>query len=359
VQGIVLVGGEGTRLRPLTYDVPKPMLPIVERPIIARIVEWLGLHGVTRVALSLGYQPEPFLEVFPGETWAGVELCYAVEPHPLDTAGAVLFAAETAEMFDEPVLVFNGDILTDLDLGELVRLHRARQAAITIALTPVEDPSPYGVAALDETGRVLSFVEKPPRDEAPSNLINAGSYIFEPRVLAAIAHGRTVSVEREILPLFVGRGEVYSYASDAYWIDTGTPERYVQAQLDILRGLRPNVILPDNERRGPNVFVAPGAVLDGEVLGCAFLAAGAVVESGALVEDAVLGASARVSSGATVRGSVVLSGAHIAGKAVVEDSIVGPGAVIGQGAQLSASTVIGAGYVVDDDDVLIGARRPD
>ena len=133
MQGIVLVGGEGTRLRPLTYDVPKPMLPIVEIPVISRVVEWLGLHGVTRAVLSLGYQPEPFLAAFPGGAWAGVEISYAVEPHPLDTAGAVLFAAETAGMLDEPVLVFNGDVLTDLDLGALVELHKDRGAAITIA----------------------------------------------------------------------------------------------------------------------------------------------------------------------------------------------------------------------------------
>jgi mannose-1-phosphate guanylyltransferase len=359
VQGIVLVGGEGTRLRPLTYDVPKPMLPIVERPIIARVVEWLGLYGVNRVVLSLGYQPEPFFAAFPGETWAGVQICYAVEPHRLDTAGAVLFAAEAAGMTDEPVLVFNGDVLTDLDLGELVALHEDRGAAITIALTPVEDPSPYGVVALDDDKRVLAFVEKPPRNEAPSNLISAGAYVFEPRVLASIAHGRTVSVEREILPLFVGRREVYAYDSDAYWIDTGTPERYVRAQLDVLAGLRPNVVLPESEVRAPGVFVAPGAVVAGEVQGCAFLGAGAVISPGALVEDAVVGPRAHVASGATVRGSILLAGCRISSKATVEASIIGPGAVVGPGAWLSASTVIGAGFVVDDGDTLVGARRPD
>jgi mannose-1-phosphate guanylyltransferase len=359
VQGIVLVGGEGTRLRPLTNDIPKPMLPIVERPLISRIVDWLGLHGVSRVVLSLGYQPEPFLAAFPDASWAGVEICYAVEPQPLDTAGAALFAAEKAGMLDEPVLVFNGDILTDLDLGELVALHRQRGAAITIALTPVEDPSPYGVAALDATGLVLDFVEKPSREEAPSNLINAGSYVFEPRVLASIAPGRTVSVEREILPAFVGRSEVYAYSSDAYWIDTGTPERYVQAQLDVLGGLRPNVILPESETRAPGVFAAAGAVLDGEVQGCAFLGAGAVVEAGALVVDAVLGSSARVASGATVANSVVLAGARVGEKATIDCSIVGAQAVVGRGARLSSWTVIGAGSVVGDGETLVGCRRPD
>ncbi|HXZ82429.1 MAG TPA: NDP-sugar synthase [Acidimicrobiales bacterium] len=358
MQGIVLVGGEGTRLRPLTYDVPKPMLPIVEGPIIARVLEWLGHHGVTRVALSLGYEPGPFFQAFPDQSWAGVEICYAVEPHPLDTAGAALFAAEAAGMLDEPVLVFNGDILTDLDLGKLIALHEERDAAITLALTPVEDPSPYGVVVLDAGRRVLSFVEKPPRGEAPSNLINAGSYVFEPRVFAGIAPGRPVSVERETLPYFVGRGEVYAYDSDAYWIDTGTPERYVRAQLDVLAGLRPNVVLPACERRAPGVFVAPEAVLEGEVIGCAFLGAGAVVEAGARVTDAVLGPATRVMAGATVRGSVVLSGARVAPEATVDSSIVGPRAVVGSGARLLSWTVIGAGFVVDDDAVLVGAHRP-
>ncbi len=358
MQGIVLVGGEGTRLRPLTYDIPKPMLPIVERPIIARVVEWLGLHGVTRVVLSLGYQPDPFFETFPEQSWAGVEICYAVEPHPLDTAGAVRFAAEAAGMLDEPVLVFNGDILTDLDLGKLVSLHEEAGAAITIALTPVEDPSPYGVAALDEGGRVLSFVEKPPREKAPSNLISAGSYVFEPRVIASIAPDRPVSVEREIMPHFVGLGAVYALDSDAYWIDTGTPERYLRAQLDLLGGLRPNVILPESEERSPGVFVAPGAVVEGEVRGCAFLGGGAVIEDGAVVADAVLGPGTRVRPGAKVRGSVLMSQALVAEAATVDGSIVGPRAVIGRGASVSSSTIIGAGFVVADADTLVGARRP-
>jgi mannose-1-phosphate guanylyltransferase len=358
VQGIVLVGGEGTRLRPLTYDIPKPMLPIVERPIIARVVEWLGLHGVARVVLSLGYQPDPFIETFPDQSWAGVEICYAVEPRPLDTAGAVRFAAEQAGIRDEPVLVFNGDILTDLDLGKLVSLHEQSGAAITIALTPVEDPSPYGVVALDAGGRVLRFVEKPARDEAPSNLINAGSYVFEPRVVDSIARDRTVSVEREVLPHFVGLDAVYALDSDAYWIDTGTPERYVRSQLDVLSGLRPNVILPECVERSPGVFVAPDAVVEGEVLGCAFLGAGSHIEPGATVKDAVIGSASRVRSGATVAGSILLSGALVAEAASVEGSIIGPRAVIGRSASLSSSTVIGAGFVVADGDILVGARRP-
>jgi mannose-1-phosphate guanylyltransferase len=359
VQGIVLVGGEGTRLRPLTYDMPKPMLPIVERPIIARVVEWLGLCGVDRVVLSIGYQPDPFLAAFPGETWAGVAISYAVEPYPLDTAGAVRFAAEAAGMIDERVLVLNGDILTDLDLGALVALHEDRGASITIALTPVEDPSPYGVVALDDDRRVLAFIEKPPRDEAPSNLISAGAYVFEPRVLASIERDRPVSVERVTLPAFVARGEVYAYDSDAYWIDTGTPERYVQAQLDVLAGLRPRVVLPECQVRSPGVFLAPGALLEGEVRGCAFLGAGATVEAGALVEDAVVGPAVRVAPGATVRGSILFAGARIEAKATVDASIVGPRAVVGPRASLFASTVIGADFVVDDDDTLVGARRPD
>jgi len=358
VQAVVLVGGEGTRLRPLTYDIPKPMLPIIERPIIARVVEWLAFNGVTRAVLALGYRPDPFMEAFPDSAWHGVDLVYSTEPEPLDTAGAVAYAADFADMTGERLVILNGDVLTDLELPKLLAAHEESGGSVSIALTPVEDPSPYGVVALDDNRRILEFVEKPSRETAPSNLINAGTYVFEPEALAMIERGRRVSMEREILPELARKGAAFALDSDAYWIDTGTPQRYVHAQLHVIAGLRPNVILPEHEVHAPGVLVGPGAVVDGEILGNAYIGSHAIVEEGAVVENAVIGTSVRICSGSTVRGSVLLRDVAIDPKAHVEDSVIGPACRVGEGAAIS-SCVIGAGFRVEEGHILVDARRPD
>lgn len=355
---LVLVGGEGTRLRPLTYDVPKPMLPVLERPMIARVVEWLARHGVDRVVFSLGYRPDAFVEAFPGGHWSGVELAYAVEPERLDTAGAIRFAAHAVGVAHERLIVVNGDILTDLDLGALLEFHTGHGGDATIALTPVEDPSSYGVVPIDRSGRVLEFIEKPPHGEAPTNEVNAGTYILEPAVLARIAPGGPISIERTIFPELVADGLLYASASDAYWLDTGTPQRYIQAQLDVLRGLRPDVELPECTEPSSGARLAPGAHLAGVCLGEVFIGANASVGPGAVLEDAVLSAGATVAAGARITNSLVLSGAVIGRDAVIEDSIVGPRARIGDEAVLRAATVIGAGAVVAPGEYLDSARLP-
>ena len=237
MDAVVLVGGEGTRLRPLTYDIPKQMLPIVGRPMIAHVVEWLGSHGVDRVVLSLGYRADAFVQAFPANRLSGVALEYAVEPEALDTAGAIRFAAGEAGVRDT-FLVLNGDIITDFDASGLVAFHRSRSAEATLALTPVPDPSSFGVVPTDADGRVTAFIEKPPAGTAPTNLINAGIYVLETSVLARIEGGRRVSIERETFPELVAAGRLYALASDAYWLDTGRPHHYLQAQLDILSSRR-------------------------------------------------------------------------------------------------------------------------
>ena len=271
MDAVVLVGGEGTRLRPLTYEIPKQMLPVVERPMIAHVVEWLARHGVDRAVLSLGYRADAFVEAFPDDTLAGVALEYVVEPEPLDTAGAVGFAAEKAGVSDT-FLVLNGDVLTELDASGLVEFHRSRPADASIALTPVPDPSNFGVVPTDEAGRVTAFIEKPPEGKAPTNLINAGVYVLETSVLERIPPGRRVSIERETFPALVAAGGLYALASDAYWLDTGRPHQYLQAQLDILEGRRA-CVPPGTEIRagvfvdesaevaglvGPHCYVGPG-----------------------------------------------------------------------------------------------------
>ncbi len=244
MRAVVLVGGFGTRLRPLTNTTPKPMLPVVNRPMLEHLVGGLARAGIVEVTLALGFKPEPFAQAFPDGVCAGVRLAYAVEPEPLDTAGAIRFAADHAGI-DDTFVVANGDIMTDLDISKLLAAHRASGAEATIHVSPVDDPSAFGVVELDDDLRVLRFVEKPAPDEAPSNLINAGTYVLEPTVLPRIATGRKVSIEREVFPAIVADGGLFAYPDDAYWLDTGRPEFYLQANLDALAGRR----RPHQQRR--------------------------------------------------------------------------------------------------------------
>ena len=329
MRAVVLVGGFGTRLRPLTYSVPKPMLPVGHVPIIERLVANLVRGGVTDVVLALGFKPEPFVEAFPAGLCAGARLQYAVEPEPLDTAGAIRFAADAAGI-DETFVVANGDVLTDLDVARLVEFHRLRAAEATVHLIAVADPSAFGVVALDADGRVERFVEKPAPGTEPSNLVNAGTYVLEPSVLSRIPSGEKVSIERATFPAIVDGGGLFALATDDYWIDTGRPDLYLAANLDLLDGRRPH---------DHCTAVAPGAQVDATaVIDAAVVAAGAVVGPHARVARSVLLDGARVVGGAGVTGSVVMG--HI-----------------GAGAQVT-DCVIGADAVVHPAEVLTGERRP-
>jgi mannose-1-phosphate guanylyltransferase len=331
----VLVGGFGTRLRPLTLTNPKQMLPVAGRPMIEDVLEHLQRHGVDEVVLSLGYKPDAFLEAYPDAVCAGVRLVYAVEPEPLDTAGAIAFAAREAGI-DERFVVVNGDVLTDLDLTALVEFHERSGAEGTIALTKVDDPSQFGVVPTDADGRVLAFVEKPPRDEAPTDLINAGFYVLEPSFLARVPAGRKVNIERETFPAMVAEGSLFARADPAYWLDVGTPERLLQASLDVLARVR------------------AAAPVDG-----ALVCVGAVVEGGATVVRSVIGAGARVAAGAVVEDSVLLPGVVVEAGATVRGSIVGAGAVVTAGSAVLDLTVLGDDVRTTPGETLTGARVPE
>ncbi|MCU1454508.1 MAG: Mannose-phosphate guanylyltransferase [Acidimicrobiales bacterium] len=326
-----MVGGFGTRLRPLTLTTPKQMLPIVHRPMIEHVLGHLAEHGIDDAVLGMGYKPDAFSDAYPDGVCGGVVVHYAVEPEPLDTAGAIRFAALDAGI-TERFLVVNGDVLTDLDIGALIEFHVAHGAEGTIALHRVEDPSAFGVVPTDDDGRVLAFVEKPPRHEAPTDLINAGTYVLEPSVLDRIDAGRKVSIERETFPEIVADGRLYAAALDTYWIDTGTPAKYLEAQLDLLVGVR-----------GPALS---GVSADAEVAG------------DAVVEESVVSAGATIEAGAVVRRSVVMGGATVGAGARLDHAIVGPDARIGAGAVLTEATVLGAGAVADAGEHLAGVKRP-
>jgi mannose-1-phosphate guanylyltransferase len=328
VKAIVLVGGEGTRLRPLTLTTPKPLLPIANVPFLERQLTWLGSHGVDEVVLSLGYLPDAFKEHFADDRFGDIKLRSVVEREPLGTAGGIRFAAEG---IDERLLVCNGDVLTDLDVGALVKFHADRGAQATIALTQVSDPSAFGVVPTRADGEVVAFVEKPPRGQAPTDWINAGTYVLEPEVIDSIPTRFTVSIERETFPRMLDRpGRLYAMQSDAYWLDIGTPGKYLEAQLDVARGILGTPVAPGATELGSGIWVQPGAEIDAAatVAGPAVIGAGARVSAGATVASSVLGPETVVGEGATVLRSVVLRGVTIAPGTQVTDEVVGPEAVL-------------------------------
>lgn len=357
MQAVVLVGGEGTRLRPLTLSAPKQMLPIAEQPMIERVLGQLARHGVDEAVLSLGYLPDAFMRAYPSGVVSGVHVSYAVEPEPLDTAGAVRFAASHASVGSTFVVV-NGDVLTDMDLGALVAFHRERGAEGTIGLHPVEDPSRFGVVPTDEDGKVVAFVEKPPAGEEPTNLINAGMYVLEPSVLDRIDGTRRVSIEREVFPAMAGDGVLFALADAAYWLDTGTPAAYLAAHWDLLEGRRLGPPLPAAREIAPHVWVLGTPQIAGDVRAPALVGEGARIDAGAAVEHAVIGAGCIVAAGASILGSVLLPGARLGPGARVEGSVVGPGADVGEGSEVSGLSVLGAGAEVPPGARLNGARVP-
>jgi mannose-1-phosphate guanylyltransferase len=318
MQAIVLVGGEGTRLRPLTETVPKPALTLVDRPFLAYVIEWLAGHGVSEVVLACGFLPDVLREALAGEEErAGARIRYVVEPEPLGTAGAIRYAADAlGDELGERFLALNGDVLTDLDLSALLRAHEQRGANATIALHPVEDSSAYGLVRSAEGGEVLEFLEKT-GERAPGE-VNAGMYVLERSVLDLIPPGQSVSIERDVFPRLAGNG-LCGLGLEGYWMDVGTPERYLQASWDILEGRV-------ETRVGPTagaVLVAPGAEVaaDATVGPRALVGAGCRVGAGAEVRESVLLDGCSVGAGARVFGSILAPGVEVIAGATVENAV--------------------------------------
>ena len=335
MQALILAGGEGTRLRPLTSAVPKPVVPLANRPFITFMLDWLEHHGFDDIVMSCGFLADGVRRVLgPGDR-DGLTIRYIDELEPLGTAGAVKLAEP---MLDERFAVLNGDILTDLDLSSVARFHEERGARATLTLVPVDDPSSYGVILTDDEGRVSAFIEKP-QGEAPSNLINAGAYVLEREVLRDIPEGRAVSFEREVFPALVGKG-LFGVRRGGYWLDIGTPERYLQATRDILTGAVETAVRPG---------VGPGTQADDaqETLHEPLLTgASCRIAAGAEVGPyATLGDRCVVEGGAVVRGSALHDTVTVEEDAVVVDSIVGEGARIGAGTRVE-STIVGVGAAV-------------
>ncbi len=320
MKALILAGGLGTRLRPLTFTRPKHLLPIANRPHIEHVFDLLLEHEVTDAVLLTSYLAETFEETVRVAEFRGLQLELTHEAEPLGTAGAIKNAESL--LGDETFLVFNGDILTEADLTSIIGWHRDRGAEATIVLAPVDDPSAFGVVPTDDVGRVLGFIEKPPPGEAPTNLINAGIYVFEPGVLDRIPPGEVWSAERQLFPGLVEEGAaLYASAIDAYWLDVGTPGKYLQANLDTLAGR----------------FHAPDVV--GASEGSCLLGDGTVVAADARISSVCLGSGSEVGSKATVERSVALPQARIGSGARVVDSIIGERAKVRVGAEVVRMTV--------------------
>ena len=350
-QAVILVGGEGTRLRPITSRVPKPVAPVVERPFVAYILDNLARHGVERAIFSTGFLAEAIeAEIGDGADY-GLQVEYALEDDPLGTAGAIANCRD--RLHDDVFFVFNGDVLSDVDLSALAALHADRGGMGTIYLTPVEDPRRYGLVELREDSSVASFLEKP-GEWSGEALINAGVYVLEPEVLDMIPPGRMFSIERGVFPRLAQAGSLFGYVDRCYWRDIGTPESYLQAHIDILE--RTVYTAVADELGDSYMYVAPTADVDprARVVPPTYVGAGARVEAGARVGPlAVIGAGAVIAEGASVLESVVQANVVIGAHAQVEGSIIVRDASVGAGTQLEGA-IIGESAVVGAGNKLAG-----
>jgi len=346
MKAVILAGGEGTRLRPLTLATPKPVVPVVDRPFLRHQLDLLSTVGVTDVVFSVAYRPERIEEVFGDGRALGKHIRYAVEETPLGTGGAVKNAEA---QLDETTIVFNGDVLTDVDLPAVVRRHREAGASATIVLAPVPNPAAYGLVEFDQGGRIRRFLEKPDPSQITTDTINAGIYVLEKETLSLMPAAVNHSIERGFFPALLARGDyVAAHVHRGYWIDIGTPEKYLQVHRDILRGRFPVTLraraVSGGWVEGPDEIDA-GAILEGPF----YVGPGCRVAAGArLGPDVALVGGVRIGEGASVRDSVLWSGVEIGAGARVEGALLAKGVRVGANAVIGGGAVLGEATVVSD-----------
>ncbi len=333
MQALILAGGKGTRLRPLTVYTPKPIVPICNRPFLLYQIDTLKRAGITDITLSLSYQPQKIeLQLGDGSDF-GVHLRYTTEPQPMGTAGAYKYAEG---LIREPTVVFNGDILTDLDLKAVIREHDERQATATIVLTPVENPSAYGLVETEPDGRVRRFLEKPKADEITVDTINAGTYVLNPNVLDFIPDGENHSFEYGLFPTLLERGEKF-YAhipQRTYWMDIGTPKRYLQAHDDLLNNRVTRIHIKKRQGEFDSATIA-------EIDDISMIGDDCTIKAGAQIINSVIGQGCYVDERARVANSVVWPHTRIGAGAQVNGSIIGRGCHIGRAATVGIGSVLG------------------
>jgi len=347
MKAVILVGGEGTRLRPLTCNTPKAIVPILNQPFLEHLILYLKRHGITEVILAMGYLPDPIQECLGDGSRLGAQVRYVMEDSPLGTAGAV----KNAESYlDGPFIVFNGDILTEIDLTAMIKRHQETKPKISIALTPVDNPTIYGVVETDGQGMVRRFVEKPSWDEVTTNMINAGIYILEPEILAQIPTSTRSMFEHDIFPSLLDNGEpILGYPSDAYWIDIGTPEKYLKAHHDLLLKQGNGHVQTEGESQIHQTATIEGPVLIAE--GCA------IAEDTRIKGPAVLGPRCRINNGAIIEGGVLWNGVNVGKMAELKDSVVGSGSQIQERCHIPECCVLGDNVRVESGLKMANATK--
>ncbi len=340
MQALILAGGEGTRLRPLTSTTPKPVIPLVNRPFLTYMFDWLHRHGVDEAIISCGFLAGKVRDVL-GDESCGLRLRYIEEDTPLGTAGAI----KNGERFlDRRFLALNGDVLTDIDLTALIKFHEKNEAVGTIALTPVADPSNYGLVRTGEDGEILEFLEKPEPDQIDTDLINAGAYVLEQEVLDLIPEGENVSIERQIFPKLIGKG-LYAWEDRNYWLDIGTPERYLQATYDII------------EERIDSGGVTGPFGSDGGKDAIAIGSGTEVHPSARLIGPASIGSGCKVGPDTVIERAVLLDGCLIGANSTVRESVIGVGARVGEETRIEQDAVIGSGARIGNGRVVSSGSR--
>jgi mannose-1-phosphate guanylyltransferase len=353
LQALILAGGEGTRLRPLTLTIPKPVMPLVDRPFIVYMLEWLAGHGVDDVILCCGFMSGDVREVLGDGSALGIRLRYSEEPRPLGTGGALKFAED---LLDERFLMLNGDVLTDIDVIAQLAQHERTGAQATLALIGVDDPSAYGLVRQHADGSVREFIEKPEPGQIDTNLVSAGAYVLEREILDLMGPaGTNISIERDVFPALIGNG-LFGYVASGYWLDIGTPDRYLQGTFDILEGKVATRI--GRRLRATGLALVEGATVEGRIVAPTVAGAGSLVEHDAIVgARAVLGRDVTVGAGAHVESSVLLDGACVGARSTVNGSIIGPAVAIGEHCRLEGDVVIGAGARIGPNSVLAAGAR--
>ena len=334
MKAVILVGGEATRLLPLTCNIPKAIIPVLNTPFLEHVIRYLSQHQIRDIILTQGRLS---IESYFGDgSQFGVRLSYTMEDNPLGTAGAV----KNAEKYlDGTFLVLNGDVFTDLDITAMISFHLARKAKATIALTAVDDPTSYGLVETDTESRITCFLEKPSWNQVTTNMINAGVYVLEPDVLAQIPPQANFSFEHELFPLLLDRGEpVYAYPSPAYWIDMGTPEKYLQLHRDLLSGKSSQYTLTPGEEVliGEQSYIHPKAQIKGPVV----IGSGCTILEGAVIEQSVIWHKVKIGRGATVRNSIVANHCCLNDNSLIEESVLGDNATVSSGCKLEPGSKI-------------------
>lgn len=348
VDAVVLVGGKGTRLRPLTLSAPKPMLPTAGLPFLTHLLSRIAAAGIEHVILGTSYKPAVFEAEFGDGSALGLQIEYVTEEHPLGTGGGIANVA--GKLRNDTAMVFNGDVLSGADLAQLLDFHRSNRADVTLQLVRVGDPRAFGCVPTDEEDRVVAFLEK--TEDPPTDQINAGCYVFERNVIDRIPQGQEVSVEREVFPALLADGDckIYGYVDASYWRDMGTPEDFVRGSADLVRGIAPSPALRGH--RGEQLVhdgaaVSPGALL----IGGTVVGRGAEIGPGTRLDGAVIFDGVRVEAGCVIERSIIGFGARIGPRALIRDGVIGDGADIGARCELLSGARVWPGVFLPDGGI--------